>query len=47
MATGEDRDPVQTKVWNKLGIEVRYLQWISNFDLCSRPELTGVMVPPA
>ena len=25
MATGEDRDLVQTKVWNKLRAKVRYL----------------------
>ena len=37
MATGEDRDPVRTKVWNKLRTEVRYLQQMSNCDLCRGP----------
>lgn len=47
MATGEYRDPVQTKVWDKLHTEVGYLQRMSNCDLCNGPELTGAIVPPA
>ena len=47
MATGEDRDLIQTKVWNKLRAEVRDLQWMSNCGLCGGQELTGAIVPPA